>query len=269
MKMVVSFDTIEPVTLVSALTGYSPEPDEIMARIRNDNPSRVTLPDWPWPNIHQTNEVFPYRPVKNGVVDTQSKITMHLKGTGWDDRFIEMMGAKMFWEKFTRNGYGWMDGDTAIETLRFNCIQCGGNLVHVTDYIGSYALVDYQNFYSPINHTLDYIRAPHLTIKQVLTKPVGWITDHNTGDVTFPAVCDAQPAIETSQLEYFPLLPFECNLGTVTRWLFYGSTTCGLINGEWVILEEMEEFGNSDGWQVYADPWMETCPPPMAGWTYS
>lgn len=245
------------------------------ARIRHDETSRTeNLP------LKMTNETFPLRPVANGVVDPRSKITFKLADRlVWVERFREMMGDFVFGQ-FATPGYGWMDTNHQEFEYKFNLIQCGGNLVNVTSVENGYAFVQTQDFYQTPDPDLTYRNAPHLIIKQVLVgrsakQKIYWITDKKRGDVTFPSVSPVQAAIPVNQLEFFPKLPFVTWLAgdvipaRITAYRFVGSDTFGLVKGRWRLLEEMQINGNGSHLdrKVYVDNWMETCPPPVIGWT--
>jgi hypothetical protein len=190
-----------------------------------------------------------------------------------------MMGDEML-GKFSKHGFGWMDTNHDTYEYKFSLIQCGGNLVNVAAIEDGYAYVETQDFYRPPNIKLTYRNAPHLTIKQVLVgtsakQKIFWITDKKRGDLTFPAVSPVQAAIPIDQLEFFPELPWTTKINgesvkvTITAYWFVGSNTFGLIDSKWYLLEEMQITGNGSHLdrQVYVEKWMETCPPPVIGWT--
>ena len=285
MKLEIEYTNGEIVTLVPDVLGWIPGPNDRPARVRHDVVSRTLSDDWGF-NISITNEIRQERPVINDKVEIQNKITMKLKGTPWEQRFPEVMGEEVFWERFINDGFGWMDYPDNTE-LRYNNLQCGGNLVNVTGTMasnaGRYALVDTQDFYSEPDILLDYFSAPHLTIKQTLVghtpeKVTYWTMDkkQNRGDLMWPSISYTQAAMLESELEYYPSLPFECDLGTVTQWRFTGSQVFGLIGSSWVLLEEMAVMplspivtATSNDRRVYCNPWpMTTFPPPVLAKTY-
>lgn len=257
-------------------------PGERYARIKHDWHTRFNteMPYYPrvFPDLalYVTNEIYPLRPVVNDTVDGRGKITMPLVGTEWEDVFRYFMTDYIFsW--FRTDGKGWMDtGDN----VNYSALPCSGQLLKINSQIGAYSLpswIDYQN--PQAAYKLSYENDPHLMIKQVLIGVSK--TDHDKwyaivdkigfapGDLVWPLVCDQRPAIETEFLEFFPELPYESSLGTVEKWLFHGSNTDGLINGEWVPLEWMNISGNGnqDDWGYIPDWPMYTCPAPVIGWS--
>lgn len=245
------------------------------ARVRHDDVSRTEESP-----LQMTNEMFPYRPVQDEKVNSYSKITMQLASRmDWVDRFREMMGAFVLGQ-FATPGFGWMDSNYNTYEYKFNLIQCGGNLVNVATVVSDYAYVETQNFFHPPNRKHTYQHAPHLNIKQVLVgrsakQKIFWITDKKRGDIIFPAVSPVQASIPVQQLEFFPKLPWLTSLSgepdpvLITAYCFVGSNTYGLINDQWLLIEEMEITGNGSHLdrKVYVDNWVETCPPPVIGWT--
>jgi len=245
------------------------------ARIRHDVKSRTeSLP------LRMTNETFPLRLVEDDIVNPYSKITFKLADRPvWVEYFREMMGDFVFGQ-FAEPGYGWMDTNHDPFEYKFSVIQCGGNLVNVATTVAGYAFVETQNFYREPNPDFSYRRAPHLNIKQVLVgrsanQKIYWITDKKRGDVIFPAVSPHQAAIPVEHLEFFPKLPWITWLSgeilpvTITAYCFSGSDTFGLIDDEWHLIEEMQVTGNGSHLdrKVYVENWIETCPPPVIGWT--
>jgi hypothetical protein len=247
------------------------------ARILHDKFSRTENENI---KLQMTNEIFPYRPVQDQKVNLHSKITFKLSDRReWVDRFREMMGEYML-GKFAEPGYGWMDTNHDIHEYKFSLLQCGGNLVNVATIEDGYAYVETQDFYRPPDRNLTYRLAPHLTIKQVLVgnsakQKIYWITDKKRGDLTFPAVSPVQAAIPVEKLEFFPKLPWETKLikesvaVVITAYWFVGSNTYGLIEDRWQLLDEMIITGNGSHLdrKVYVENWIETCPPPVIGWT--
>jgi len=245
------------------------------ARIRHDAVSRTEKI-----KLQMTNEILPYRPVQDEKVNSHSKITFNLSDRSeWVERFREMMGEYML-GKFAEPGYGWMDTNHDIYEYKFSLLQCGGNLVNVAAIKNGYAYVETQDFYRSPNRNLTYRFAPHMTIKQVLVgssakQDYFLITDKKRGDLTFPAVSPIQAAIPVEQLEFFPELPWATNLikdsapVVITAYWFVGSNTYGLIENKWHILDEMPITGNGSHLdrKVYVKNWIETCPPPVIGWT--
>ena len=245
------------------------------ARVRHDIVSRTE--DL---NLKMTNEMFPYRPEENGSVSKFSKITFKLaKRPEWVDRFRCMLGEFVL-DLFSTPGYGWMDTNNTPLEYKFNLMQCGGNLVNVLEQDYEHAYVETQDFNRPPNPDLTYRNAPHLTIKQVLvgrsaSQKIYWITDKKRGDVTLPAVSPVRAAIPVEQLEFFPELPWMTKLVgkdipvRISGYWFVGSNTYGLIDGNWLLLEEMQITGNGSHLdrKVYIENWVETCPPPVIGWT--
>lgn len=252
-----------------------PEFEGRPARVRHDVVSRTEGRP-----LRMTNETYPYHPVQDGVVDWRSKITFKLaERLAWIERFCEMMGEFVFGQ-FATPGYGWMDSNYDTNEYKFSLIQCGGNLVNVTAINDEFALVETQDFYQLPDQDITYQLAPQLNVKQVLVGRSGrqkiyWITDKKRGDVIFPAVSPVQAAIPVKQIEFFPKLPWATWLEgellpvVVTSYCFVGSNTYGLIKGTWHILEEMLITGNGSHLdrRVYVDNWIETCPPPIIGWT--
>lgn len=264
-----SFDTLSEGLVVGPVFEGCP------ARIRHDISSRTeNIP------LQMTNETFPLRPVNNDVVDSRSKITFKLSDRqAWVERFRKTMGDFVFGQ-FATPGYGWMDTNYDTNEYKFNLIQCGGNLVNVATIFGGYAFVETQDFYRQPNYNLTYNQAPHLNIKQVLVgrsakQKIFWITDKKRGDVTFPAVSSLQAAIPVEQLEFFPKLPWVTWLSgevlpvRITAFCFVGSNTYGQIEDKWRLIEEMQITGNGSylDRQVYVENWIDTCPPPVIGWT--
>lgn len=252
-----------------------PQFDGRPARIRHDETSRTE--DLP---LKMTNETFPLRPVADGFVDSRSKITFKLADRpNWVERFHKMMGDFVFGQ-FASPGYGWMDTNHDGFQYKFSLIQCGGNLVNVTSLENGYAFVQTQDFNRTPEPNLTYRNAPHLNIKQVLVgrsvqHKIYWITDKKRGDVIFPAVSPVQAAIPIEQLEFFPKLPWVTWLDgevipvKIFAYRFVGSNTFGLIRNRWRLLEEMQITGNGSflDRKVYVEGWIETCPPPVIGWT--
>jgi len=246
-----------------------------LARVRHDTVARTE-----GISLQMTNEVFPCRPVQDGKVNPHSKIITKLANRAeWVDRFREMMG-KFVLGQFATHGYGWMDTNHDIYEYKFGLIQCGGNLVNVTAVDSGYAYLQTQDFYQYPDRTLTYKHAPHLVIKQVLvgnsaTQKIFWITDKKRGDVIFPAVSPVQAALPVEQLEFFPELPWATWLDgkhlpvVIKAYRFLGSDTYGLIDNTWCLLEEMQITGNGSHLdrRVYVENWIETCPPPVIGWT--
>lgn len=248
------------------------------ARIRHDAVSRTEIEKI---KPQMTNEMFPYRSVRDDKVQSHSKITFKLANRkGWVDRFREMMGEFLL-GKFATPAFGWMDTNYDTHEYKFSLIQCGGNLVNVAALDGRYAYVETQDFYRTPDRNMTYRHAPHLTIKQVLVGRSAkqknfWCADKKRGDITFPAVSPVQAAIPIEQLEFFPELPWATRLISgeplpvvITAYWFVGSNTYGLIDNMWQLLEEMPVTGNGSHLdrQVYVENWIETCPPPVIGWT--
>lgn len=247
------------------------------ARVRHDKFSRTESENI---KLQMTNEVFPCRPVQDEKVNSHSKITFKLsERREWVDRFREMMGEYML-GKFAEHGFGWMDTNHDIYEYKFSLLQCGGNLVNVVAIENGYAYVETQDFSQTPDRNLTYRQAPHLTIKQVLVGSSAkqkkyWITDKKRGDITFPSVSPVQAAIQMEQLEFFPKLPWATRfIGEpipvlITAYWFVGSNTYGLVENKWHLLEEMQITGNGSHLdrKVYVKNWIETCPPPVIGWT--
>lgn len=154
------------------------------------------------------------------------------------------------------------------------------NLVNITSVESEYAFVQTQDFYQTPDPNLTFRHAPHLNIKQVLVgrsvqHKLYWITDRKRGDVTFPAVSPVKTAIPIEQLEFFPRLPWVTWLSgevipvKISAYRFVGSNTFGLVKNRWRLLEEMQITGNGSftDRKVYVENWIETCPPPVIGWT--
>lgn len=245
------------------------------ARIRHDVEPRTESED---SSLSMTNEMFPYRPVKDGEVDSRSKITFKLaRKQAWVDSFRESLGKKVFGQ-FATPGFGWMDTNHDTEEYKFSLIQCGGNLVNVVAVEGEWALVETQAFERGPDPILTYKKAPHLNIKQVLVgssaqQKIFWICDKKRGDVIFPAVSPVQAAIPVNQLEFFPSLPFETRLSgkpvVIEAYRFTSSDTYAQVGGDWFLIEEMPVTGDGSHLdrKVNVEGWLKTCPPPIIGWT--
>lgn len=244
------------------------------ARARHDKiPRTLGLP------ISQTNETVVMRPIADGKVDWRSKeITQLDRRWEWVEKFISMMG-EYIWGQYKQNGFGFQD----TGPYKQQSLTCGGNLLNtVGDRLwakdGAYVQLEILDFFSqpPVE---DWDDAPHLMTKQVLVgndiqKNPYYIVDQKRGDITWPMVCDRPLAIKLTDIEYLPTLPFYTTMNgvpiVIQAYCFQGSKTFGNVDGEWYLLEEMIVTGAGSCTYdrvVYVSDWIETCPPPIKGWT--
>lgn len=251
------------------------------ARLRHDAISRT---HYNKSGLRETGETVVIRPVVGGQVDNRSKIVVKLADRpAWINYGFKRTLGEFMWGIIRIPGRGYFDTNDGTSEA-YTVLRNGGGLVRVTEILGTYAIIEYQNFYNPPDATITAWNRPDIVTVHGLvghsTERDYWKRHPVYGHLEWPFVSNRQTAVPLNALEFFPELP---HLGTlhgqpvlIEAYGFTGPRVFGLIEDQWRLLEEMLIVDHIPGWpragsdadhRVYIKPWIGTRGKAWCNWT--